>query len=125
MFRAIILPIFRSTRPCVTACGIMHPLCCRPPAGNIVVKQISDNEIYLLIKYIKSFLWREAKRLSYKQDARCLKAKEETRLFCVRTQSVPHSKHSPLRFCETSLLMLYKAKVAVCSEIYTEPIKAM
>ena len=24
MFRAIILPIFRSTRLCVTACGIMH-----------------------------------------------------------------------------------------------------
>ena len=28
------------------------------------VKQISDNEIYLLIKYIKSVLWREVKRLS-------------------------------------------------------------
>jgi len=25
----------------------------------------SDNEIYLLIKYIKSVLWRVAKRLSY------------------------------------------------------------
>jgi len=36
MFRAIILPIFRSTRLCVTACGIIHPRCCRPPAGNIV-----------------------------------------------------------------------------------------
>ena len=30
MFREIILPIFRSTRVCVTACGIMHPRCCRP-----------------------------------------------------------------------------------------------
>jgi len=30
MFRAIILPIFRSTRLCVTACGIMHPRRCRP-----------------------------------------------------------------------------------------------
>jgi len=30
MFRAIILPIFRSTRLCDTACGIMHPRCCRP-----------------------------------------------------------------------------------------------
>ena len=29
MFRAIILHIFRSTRLCVTACGIMHPRCCR------------------------------------------------------------------------------------------------
>ena len=36
MFRAIILPIFRSTRLCVKACGIMHPRCCRPVAGNIV-----------------------------------------------------------------------------------------
>ena len=38
-----------------------------------MVKQISDNEIYLLIKYIKSVLWRVVKRLSYKQDARFLK----------------------------------------------------
>ena len=39
-----------------------------------MVKQIS-NEIYFLIKYIKSVLWREAKRLSYTEDARCLKVK--------------------------------------------------
>ena len=39
------------------------------------MKQISDNEIYLLIKYIKSILWRVAKRLSYIEDARCLKVK--------------------------------------------------
>jgi len=31
MFRAIILPIFRSTRLCVTTCGITHPRCCRLP----------------------------------------------------------------------------------------------
>jgi hypothetical protein len=36
------------------------------------VKLISDNEIYLLIKYIKSVLWRVAKFLSYIEDARCL-----------------------------------------------------
>ena len=37
MFREIILPIFRSTRLCATACGVMHtPRCCRPTAGNIV-----------------------------------------------------------------------------------------
>jgi len=29
----------------------------------------------LLIKYIKSVLWRGAKRLSYIEDARCLKVK--------------------------------------------------
>ena len=39
------------------------------------VKQISDNEIYLSIKYIKSVLWRVAKRLSYIEDARCIKVK--------------------------------------------------
>jgi len=38
------------------------------------VKQISDNEIYLLIKYIKIFLWQVAKGLSYIENARCLKA---------------------------------------------------
>jgi hypothetical protein len=37
------------------------------------VKQITSNEMYLLIKYIKSVLWREAKHLSYVEDARCLK----------------------------------------------------
>jgi len=40
-----------------------------------MVKQISDNEIYLLIKYIKIVLWRVAKRLSCIEDARCLKVK--------------------------------------------------
>ena len=30
MFRATILPIFRSTRMCVTVCDITHPRCCRP-----------------------------------------------------------------------------------------------
>ena len=42
-------------------------------------KQISDNEIYLLIKYIKSVLWRLAKRLSYVEDARCLKVNKSVR----------------------------------------------
>jgi len=32
--------------------------------------------MYLLIKYTKSVLWRVAKRLSYIEDARCLKVKE-------------------------------------------------
>ena len=41
-----------------------------------MVKQISDNEIYLLIKYIKSVLWRVAKCLSYIEEARCLKVKK-------------------------------------------------
>ena len=104
MFREIILPIFRSTRLCVTACGIMHPpRCCRPKGRQHInyiykyinkplllhlvgclyylyqwctVKQISDNEIYLLIKYIKNILWRVVKCLSYTEEARCLKVNE-------------------------------------------------
>ena len=32
-------------------------------------------EIYMLIKHIKSVLWRVATRLSYIEDARCLKVK--------------------------------------------------
>ena len=41
------------------------------------VKQISDNEIYLLIKYIKSVLWRAAKCLSNIEEAWCLKVKKK------------------------------------------------
>jgi hypothetical protein len=37
------------------------------------VKHISDNEIYLMIKYIKNVFWRVATRLSCIEDARCLK----------------------------------------------------
>jgi len=40
-----------------------------------MVKQISDNEIYLLIKYIKSVLWRVVKSLSCIEDPQCLKVK--------------------------------------------------
>ena len=55
--------------------------------------KISDNEIYLLIKYIKSVLWRVAKRLSYIQGARCLKVKlgecvleHVVKLICIEMQ---------------------------------------
>ena len=40
-----------------------------------MVKQISDNEIYFLIKYIKRVVWSVAKCLSYIEEARCLKVK--------------------------------------------------
>jgi len=38
-----------------------------------MIKQISDDEIYLLIKYSKSVLCRVAKSMSYIEDARRLK----------------------------------------------------
>ena len=39
MFRVIILPIFRSTRLCVTACGLMHPRCC----GCIIPQSVTQS----------------------------------------------------------------------------------
>ena len=35
MFRAMITPILRSTRLCVTACGIVNRRCCRPVAWKL------------------------------------------------------------------------------------------
>ena len=43
------------------------------------MKRIGDNEIYLLIKYIKSALWSVANPLSYIQDARYLKVNQNWR----------------------------------------------
>jgi len=40
--------------------------------------------IYLLIKYIKSVLWRVAKCLSYIEEARCLKVKHIFTTFYAR-----------------------------------------
>jgi len=61
-----------------------------------MVKQISDNEIYLLIKYTKSVLWRVAKHLSYIEDAWCLKAKKYEIFICsmlIRTFINPIQLH--------------------------------
>jgi len=53
----------------------------------------------LLIKYIKSVLWRVAKRLSYIQDAQCLKVNRTTitglrnlAKFYVRQNGSPETK---------------------------------
>jgi len=45
-----------------------------------MIKQIADNEIYLLSKYIKSILWSIAKCLSYIEDTRCLKDNDVSKL---------------------------------------------
>ena len=61
---------------------LLHPVGCLYYLYQwCTVKQISDNEIYLLIKYIKKVLWRLAKLLSYLyiEDARCLKVKGKDR----------------------------------------------
>ena len=54
------------------------------------VKQILDNEIYLLIKYIKSVLWRAAKCLSYIEEARCLKVKSSLTVMYTETMQKGH-----------------------------------
>ena len=83
MFRAIILLIFRSPKHFELTGIINKPLllhlvgCLYYLYQLCTVQQISDNEIYLLIKYIKIVLWKAAKRLSYIEDARCLKVKHK------------------------------------------------
>jgi len=42
----------------------------------------------LLIKYIKSVLWRVAKCLSYTEEARCLKVKDWSRVAQPASQAV-------------------------------------
>jgi len=42
-----------------------------------------------LIKYIKSLLWRVAKRLSYIEDARCLKDKDLTQSVYLTPTALP------------------------------------
>jgi len=53
---------------------------------------ISDNEIYFLIKHIKSVLWKVANRLSYIDDARCLKVNATIDLSAVPWRSVVDEK---------------------------------
>ena len=62
------------------------------------VKQISDNEIYLLIKYTKSVLWRVAKRLSYIEEARCLKVKMYCRKRVRNSWRIIHFKNIYVQF---------------------------
>ena len=96
MFREIILPIFRSTRLCVTACGIMHTRCCRPPAflvglrnyqhpGN---KSASTGRIYMKIWYSSIFFFENLSiRFNcYWNLTRKLYLKTNTHLFSYFTQ---------------------------------------
>ena len=58
-------------------------------------------KIYLLIKYIKSVLRIVAKRLSYIEEARCLKVKEACSAFLL-TDGVKHECFMPF-FCQFRL----------------------
>ena len=52
MFRTIILPIFKNTRLCVTACGMMHTRCCRPATSwqhrGCIIPQAVTHSLVLL-----------------------------------------------------------------------------
>ena len=88
----------------------MHPVgCVYYLHQRCTVKQISDNEIYLLIKHIKSFLWRVAKRLSYREDARCLKIKAVT-----ASQLPAQLSVGPDERCRTQ--NLFKRLLTSCSQ---------
>ena len=116
MFRVIILPIFKNARLCVLEDGqnnfpkhveltgiinkplLLHLVGCLYYLYQwYTVKQISDNEIYLLIKYIKSVLSTVAKRLSYIETARCLKDNNTTNSTATHTESrfLPHKEQTP------------------------------
>ena len=66
------------------------------------VKQISDNEIYLLIKYTKSVLWRVAKSLSYREDARC--------------QNIKHIPKKPVQIAQRNHSVMKKKFSSCCLE---------
>ena len=73
---------------------LLHLVCCLYYLYPwCTVKQISDNEIYLLIKYIKRVLWTVAKSLSYIEEARCLKVKYwiHFRRFCKGNNPSTHT----------------------------------
>ena len=80
MFREIILPIFRSTRLCVTAYGVMHPpRCCRPSAGNHTVPVRERGRIrvnlwkpvstFLLFSELCNILWESIDNVHFITDS--------------------------------------------------------
>ena len=78
-------------------------------------REISDNEIYLLIKYIKSVLWRVAKRVSYIDDERCLKVNTICTSYS-RCQVYCLTQMSAISFTESSTQLhhLHACSSATC-----------
>jgi hypothetical protein len=78
---------------------LLHPVgCLYYLYQRCTVKQISDNAIYMLIKHKKSVLWRVAKRLSYKEDARCLKVKVNGELDALKRFALGKEPHVSIRY---------------------------
>ena len=79
MFREIILPIFRTTRPCVTACGIMHPRCCRPQAyalepekGKLVIMTIACLHDFFIRSPDSAAVYTPPGMLDYEENGRVI-----------------------------------------------------
>ena len=75
--------------------------------------------MYLLIKYIKSVLWGVAKRLSYIEDARCVKVNVKTKdvhaglpfvrnIVCIHRWSTKVSKNLTALDISLTVLRCYK-----------------
>jgi len=89
------------------------------------VKQISDNEIYLLIKYIKRVLWRVAKRLSYIEDAQCLKVNN-----CISSFSFPFVAHKKFNskvksILKFSLFVIFHLKTIMTGPMFFQVVPAL
>ena len=78
--------------------------------------QISDNEIYLLIKYTKSVLWRVAKCLSYIEEARCLKINS---ISALRTVNCVKKRGAQWRMRPLSLALAQDSVCCVVSDSNT------
>ena len=80
------------------------------------VNQISNNEIYLLIKYIKSVLWRVAKRLSYIEEARCVKVKhiQNLQFIEIMFKNSISIAGKTVAVRNSNWLMLFGEVIAVC-----------
>ena len=65
-------------------------------------------KIYLLIKYIKSVLWRVAKYLSYTEEARCLKIKPDNAIRDNEKGNIAYYGDSFVTEEETDKIVKYK-----------------
>ena len=79
---------------------------------------MSDNEIYLLIKYVKSVLWGVAKRLSYIEDARCQQVKINFAIILPSTHMFHHK--NLVCICPTlkSAILVFMNSISFQSETH-------
>jgi hypothetical protein len=72
---------------------------------------------YTMLDFLIFYVYNRLYAVEINSESKPLKTKHN--LFYVRTQGVPHSKHSPYRLPKTNHTMMYKVKL-VYSEMYTK-----